>query len=193
MNPRCRTGSAGARPSSSRTRPACTFGSAARRRVRSSAERPGGGGRRPGTPCRRRRERWPACWCGWRAVPQVPAGPSGRRRTHPSRRLGRRSGRSRGASSAPPRLDPCARGPNRCSSASPRTRSPASTGSPRGTRPAALAAVRRGIRQSIDDLQLLDDRARPAVIDDERQRVFVLRTDVDEVDVQPVDLGDELR
>ena len=54
-------------------------------------------------------------------------------------------------------------------------------------------AVRRGIGQSIDDLQLLDDRARPSVIDDERQRVFMLRANVDEVDVQPVDLGDELR
>ena len=29
--------------------------------------------------------------------------------------------------------------------------------------------------------------------DDERQRVLVLRAHVDEVDVQPVDLGDELR
>ena len=55
------------------------------------------------------------------------------------------------------------------------------------------AAVRRGIGQRIDDLQLLDDRAGPAVGDDERQRVFMLRADVDEVDVEPVDLGDELR
>ena len=31
------------------------------------------------------------------------------------------------------------------------------------------------------------------MIDDERQRVFMLGTNVDEVDVQPVDLGDELR
>ena len=54
-------------------------------------------------------------------------------------------------------------------------------------------AVRRGFGQSIDDLQLLDDRARPSVIDDERQRVFMLRTNVKEVNVQPVDLGDELR
>ena len=54
-------------------------------------------------------------------------------------------------------------------------------------------AVRRGIGQWIDDLQLLDDRARPAVIDDQRQRVLMLRTDVNEVDVEPVDLGDELR
>ena len=54
-------------------------------------------------------------------------------------------------------------------------------------------AVRGGIGQRLDDLQLLDDRARPAVRDDERQRVLVLRADVDEVDVEPVDLGDELR
>ena len=54
-------------------------------------------------------------------------------------------------------------------------------------------AVRRGIGQSIDDLQLLDDRAGPSVIDDERQRVFMLRTNVNEVNVEPIDLGDELR
>jgi len=54
-------------------------------------------------------------------------------------------------------------------------------------------AVCRGIGQSINDFQLLDDRAWPSVIDDERQRVFVLRTNVDEVNVQPVDLGDEMR
>ena len=54
-------------------------------------------------------------------------------------------------------------------------------------------AVRRRIGQSVDDLQLLDDRARPSVIDDERQRVFMLRTNVKEVDVQPIDFGDELR
>jgi hypothetical protein len=53
--------------------------------------------------------------------------------------------------------------------------------------------VRRGIGQRIDDLQLLDDRAGPAVIDDQRQRVLMLRTNVNEVNVQPVDLGDELR
>ena len=53
--------------------------------------------------------------------------------------------------------------------------------------------VRRGIGQSIDDLQLLNDRSWPSVIDDERQRALMPRPDVDEVDVQPVDLGDELR
>ena len=54
-------------------------------------------------------------------------------------------------------------------------------------------AVRGGIGQRLDDLQLLDDRAGPAVRDDERQRVLVLRPHMDEVDVEPVDLGDELR
>ena len=54
-------------------------------------------------------------------------------------------------------------------------------------------AVCRRIGQPIDDLQLLDDRAGPSVIDDERQCVAVLRANVDEVDVEAVDLGDELR
>jgi hypothetical protein len=55
-----------------------------------------------------------------------------------------------------------------------------------------IAAMRRRIGQGIDDLQLLDDRAGPSVGDDERQRVFMLRTNVDEMDVDPVDLRDEL-
>ena len=54
------------------------------------------------------------------------------------------------------------------------------------------AAMRGRIGQRLDDLQLLDDRARPAVGDDDRQRIFVLRLDVDEVDVEPVDVGDEV-
>ena len=37
------------------------------------------------------------------------------------------------------------------------------------------------------------ERARPSVTDDERQRVLVLGANVDKVDVEPVDLGDELR
>jgi hypothetical protein len=49
------------------------------------------------------------------------------------------------------------------------------------------------IDERVDDLELLDDRAGPAVRDDERQRVLVLRADVDEVNVEPVDLGDEVR
>ena len=53
--------------------------------------------------------------------------------------------------------------------------------------------MRGGIDERVDDLQLLDDRARPAVRDDDRQRVLMLRADVDEMNVQPIDLGDELR
>ena len=51
----------------------------------------------------------------------------------------------------------------------------------------------RGIGQRIDDLQLLDDRAGPSVRDDERQRVFMFRTNVNEMNVEPIDLGDEMR
>jgi hypothetical protein len=54
-------------------------------------------------------------------------------------------------------------------------------------------AMRRGIGERLDDLQLLDDRARPPVCDDQRQRILVLGAGVDEVNVQPVDLGQEVR
>jgi hypothetical protein len=54
-------------------------------------------------------------------------------------------------------------------------------------------AMRRGIGQWIDDLQLLDDRAGPPVVDDERQRIFMFRTNMNKMNVEPVDLGDELR
>ncbi len=50
-----------------------------------------------------------------------------------------------------------------------------------------------GIGQRIDDLHLLDDRAGPSVRDDERQCIFMFRTDVDEMNVESIDLGDELR
>jgi len=54
-------------------------------------------------------------------------------------------------------------------------------------------AVCRGIDKRIDDLQLLDDRAGPSVRDDERQRILMFRTNVDEMNVEPIDLGDEVR
>src|SRR5438874_8732099 len=53
--------------------------------------------------------------------------------------------------------------------------------------------VRGGVGERADDLELLDDRSGPAVRDDERQRTVMLRANVDEMDVEPVDLGDELR
>src|SRR5271154_4010919 len=51
----------------------------------------------------------------------------------------------------------------------------------------------RGIGERIDDLQLFGDRAGPSVRNNERQRTFVFRTNVNEMNVQPIDFGDELR
>ena len=53
-------------------------------------------------------------------------------------------------------------------------------------------AVCSGVGQRTDHLQLLDDRTGPAVGDDDRQGVRVLRLHVDEVDVEPVDVRDEI-
>jgi hypothetical protein len=49
------------------------------------------------------------------------------------------------------------------------------------------------IRERIDDVEQLDHGSRPPVRDDHRQRIRVLRLDVDEVNVDAVDLGHELR
>jgi hypothetical protein len=54
-------------------------------------------------------------------------------------------------------------------------------------------AMRLGIGEWIDNLELLDDRTGPPARDDERKRIFMFRTNVNEVNVQPIDLGDELR
>src|SRR5215831_20056716 len=54
-------------------------------------------------------------------------------------------------------------------------------------------AICCGISERIDDLQLFDDRTGPSVRDDHGQRVFMVRANVNEMDVEPVDLGDELR
>ncbi len=55
------------------------------------------------------------------------------------------------------------------------------------------ATMRGRIGERLDDLELFDDRAGPSVRDDHGQGVLVLRANVHEVDVQPIDLGDELR
>ena len=55
------------------------------------------------------------------------------------------------------------------------------------------AAVSGRVGQRADGLEQLDDRARPTVRHDQRQRILVPRPDVDEVDVHPVDLRRELR
>jgi len=54
-------------------------------------------------------------------------------------------------------------------------------------------AMCRGIGEWLDDLQLLDDRAGPPVRDDERQGIVMLRANMNEMNVEPIDLGDELR
>jgi len=54
------------------------------------------------------------------------------------------------------------------------------------------AAMRRRIGERADDLHLLDHRTRPAVGDDHWQRVLMLRADMDEMDVEPIDLGNEI-
>src|SRR6478735_8454592 len=51
----------------------------------------------------------------------------------------------------------------------------------------------RGIGQWIDNLHLLDDRSGPSVRDDERQRILMLRTHVNEMNVQAIDRRDEVR
>jgi hypothetical protein len=45
--------------------------------------------------------------------------------------------------------------------------------------------MRRGIGQWIDNRQLLDHRAGPSVRHDERQRIFMFRTDVNEMMSSP--------
>jgi hypothetical protein len=50
----------------------------------------------------------------------------------------------------------------------------------------------RRVCERFDHLQQLDDRARPAVRHEQRYGLIVRRADVRELDVQPVDLGDEL-
>jgi hypothetical protein len=50
-----------------------------------------------------------------------------------------------------------------------------------------------GSGQRLDDLQLLDYRPWPPVIDNEGQGILMLRSNVNEVNVKPVDLGHEVR
>jgi hypothetical protein len=56
-----------------------------------------------------------------------------------------------------------------------------------------VAAVSGRVGERADGLEQLDDRAGPTMRHDQRQRVLMLRPDVDEVDLDPVDLGRELR
>src|SRR5437868_6692286 len=49
------------------------------------------------------------------------------------------------------------------------------------------------IGQRLDDFHLLDDRAGPAMRDDDRQRIFMPGTNVNEMNVETIDLSDEVR
>jgi hypothetical protein len=54
------------------------------------------------------------------------------------------------------------------------------------------SAIVGGVGEWADDVEHLDDRAGPAMGDEQRQGTLVGGADVEEVDVQPVDLGHEL-
>ena len=66
-------------------------------------------------------------------------------------------------------------------------------GSTRSKRVFGASAVRGRVGEWADALEQLDHRAGPAVGHDQGQRVLVSRLDVNEVDVDAVDLGRELR
>ena len=55
-----------------------------------------------------------------------------------------------------------------------------------------VGAVSARVGQRADDVEVLDDRAWPAVREDEREGVGLGRADVQEMDGLPVDLGREL-
>jgi len=55
------------------------------------------------------------------------------------------------------------------------------------------AAMGGGVDERVDGLEQLHHRAGPTMGHDQRQRIGMARLHVDEVDVEAVDLGDELR
>ena len=55
-----------------------------------------------------------------------------------------------------------------------------------------IAAVRPRIGERADDVEELDNRSRPSVRDDQRERVGLGRTRVEEVHARAVDLGEEV-
>ncbi|MCY1231635.1 hypothetical protein D9M72_440920 [compost metagenome] len=56
-----------------------------------------------------------------------------------------------------------------------------------------LAAMSGRVGQRGDDVQQLKDRARPAMGHDQRKCILMARAYVDEMNIQPVDVGQELR
>ena len=70
---------------------------------------------------------------------------------------------------------------------------PGSDGTNDVKRVGGVAAMRGRIGQRLDHLVKLDHRTRPAMRDDQRHRFRMRRTDVQEMNVEPVDFGGELR
>ena len=109
---------------------------------------------------------------------EVRASPS-----RPSRRPARRSARSRGRASARPRAPRSARRPCPARARDRRSRSRASTARRRRRRRPDRRRARR-VGERADDLRELGDRSRPAVRDDERERLRPDAARVDEVDAR---------
>ena len=191
---RCRRASAAGWPSRWRSRRRSRRSGPARSyAVFSSAERPAGGG----SPIASARETsggtvagmfvwmpsrpggFNSAICSVTALPQSP--PCATNSVYPSRLISSTQARAMRMGSQP------------VSVGLPENPWPGSDGITRWKASDALAPCAVGFGERVDDLQLLDRRARPPVRDDERQRVLVLGADVDEVDVHPVDLGDEVR
>jgi hypothetical protein len=53
--------------------------------------------------------------------------------------------------------------------------------------------ISRRIGEWANELQLLDDRAGPSVRDDDRQCIWMFRTNVNEMNVYSIDRGDKVR
>ena len=161
-SPRSRTASAGGCPSPAR-RPgrACRRSRAGRtRRARRPRGRAAAEPRRgPRRRCRAARRR--PCWCGCRAAPAAPRTPISSVTTRaPVAALRHESRRSRGAASARSRRARCGSGSQPVVgrlAGEPVARHRRDHHVERVRR---APAVRRGVGQRLDDLQLLDDRAR---------------------------------
>ena len=116
-----------------------------------------------------------------------------RDRPRPSRRPAPRTAGSRGASSARPRHARCGPGPSRSRSACRKTRSPAATESPDGKRP--MRSRRVPWDWSSGSMIFSCSMTEPGhpCVTMSGSAFVMLRANVNEMNVEPVDLGDELR
>ena len=126
-----------------------------------------------------------------RAVLGIDRADAGRRPARPSRHPARRSARSRAGSSARRTRARCATCPSPACASVPRSRSPAATARPRGTR-RRRAAVRLGsVSRGMTSRNSTIEPGQPCVSSSGSASV-VRRARVDEVDRLPVDVGAEV-